>query len=68
MQGASCPDPSTVFVDTRSLRNDRVSLVEKGSPHSLCLMETGKVIIFMLCSYQPSNDGLIIMEKPIHLK
>lgn len=44
LQGASCPDPSTVYVDTRSLRNDRVSLVEKGSPHSLCLMEAGKIL------------------------
>ena len=32
-----------VFVDLRALRNDRVTLVEKGSPHSLCLMESGKV-------------------------
>jgi len=42
-QGAACPEPSTVFVDLRALRNDRVTLVEKGSPHSLCLMESGKV-------------------------
>ena len=33
-----------VFVDLRALRNDRVTLVEKGSPHSLCLMESGKVV------------------------
>jgi len=32
-----------VYVDLRALRNDRVTLVEKGSPHSLCLMESGKV-------------------------
>nr|CAB3238033.1 disco-interacting protein 2 homolog C [Phallusia mammillata] len=44
MQGASCPDPTTVYVDMRALRNDRVALVEKGSPHSLCLMETGKIL------------------------
>lgn len=25
------------------MRNDRVTLVEKGSPHSLCIMESGKV-------------------------
>nr|XP_018668928.1 disco-interacting protein 2 homolog C isoform X1 [Ciona intestinalis] len=42
--GASCPDPTTVYVDMRALRNDRVALVEKGSPHSLCLMETGKIL------------------------
>ena len=43
VKGASCPDPTTVYVDMRALRNDRVALVEKGSPHSLCLMESGKV-------------------------
>ena len=30
-------------MDLRALRNDRVTLVEKGSPQSLCLMESGKV-------------------------
>jgi len=44
LQGSSYPDPSTVYIDLRALRNDRVSLVEKGSPHSLCLMETGKIL------------------------
>uniref|UniRef100_H2ZBW5 DMAP1-binding domain-containing protein n=1 Tax=Ciona savignyi TaxID=51511 RepID=H2ZBW5_CIOSA len=48
LQGASCPDPTTVYVDMRALRNDRIALVEKGSPHSLCLMETGKVTILSL--------------------
>ncbi|XP_074038824.1 disco-interacting protein 2 isoform X3 [Leptinotarsa decemlineata] len=44
LQGASSPEPSTVFVDLRALRNDRVSLVERGSPHSLCVMESGKLL------------------------
>ncbi|XP_069108520.1 disco-interacting protein 2 homolog C-like isoform X4 [Argopecten irradians] len=44
LQGASCPDPTTVYVDLRALRNDRVTLVEKGSPHSLCVMESGKLL------------------------
>ncbi|XP_078700961.1 disco-interacting protein 2 homolog C-like isoform X12 [Branchiostoma floridae x Branchiostoma belcheri] len=43
-QGTSGPDPTSVFVDMRALRNDRVTLVEKGSPHSLCLMESGKIL------------------------
>jgi hypothetical protein len=43
LRGASDPDPAPVFVDQRALRNDRVTLVEKGSPHSLCLLESGKV-------------------------
>lgn len=44
LQGASSPEPSSVFVDLRALRNDRVSLVERGSPHSLCLLESGKLL------------------------
>ncbi|RWS31013.1 disco-interacting protein 2-like protein, partial [Leptotrombidium deliense] len=44
LQGASSPDPTTVFVDMRALRNDRVTLVERGAPHSLCLMESGKLL------------------------
>ena len=44
LQGASSPDPSTVYVDLKSLRHDRVTLVERGAPHSLCLMESGKLL------------------------
>lgn len=44
LQGASSPDPTTVFVDMRALRNDRVTLVERGAPHSLCLIESGKLL------------------------
>ncbi|CAH1788578.1 unnamed protein product [Owenia fusiformis] len=44
LQGASCPDPTAVYVDMRALRNDRVTLVEKGSPHSLCILESGKLL------------------------
>ena len=43
-QGASSPDPTTVYVDLRALRHDRVTLVERGSPHSLPLMESGKLL------------------------
>lgn len=28
----------------RALRNDRVTLVERGAPHSLALMESGKLL------------------------
>lgn len=44
LQGASSPDLCTVYVDQRALRNDRVTLVERGSPHSLCLQESGKLL------------------------
>lgn len=44
LQGASCPEPTTVYADMRSLRNDRVSLVEKGAPHSVAFMESGKLL------------------------
>jgi len=44
LQGASDPDPTCVYVDQRALRNDRVTIVEKGSPHSVCLLESGKLL------------------------
>ncbi|CAH8487654.1 unnamed protein product [Schistosoma curassoni] len=44
LQGASSPESTTVYVDRVSLRNDRVKLLEKGSPHSMCLMESGKLL------------------------
>ncbi|XP_067123650.1 disco-interacting protein 2 isoform X2 [Centruroides vittatus] len=44
LQGASSPDPTMVYIDMRALRNDRVTLVERGAPHSLCLMESGKLL------------------------
>uniref|UniRef100_A0AAY4ACQ2 DMAP1-binding domain-containing protein n=1 Tax=Denticeps clupeoides TaxID=299321 RepID=A0AAY4ACQ2_9TELE len=44
LQGTSGPDPTTVYVDMRALRHDRVRLVERGSPHSLSLMESGKIL------------------------
>nr|XP_038955009.1 disco-interacting protein 2 homolog A isoform X5 [Rattus norvegicus] len=43
-QGTTGPDPTTVYVDMRALRHDRVRLVERGSPHSLPLMESGKIL------------------------
>lgn len=44
MQGAASPDPSVVYVDAWALRNDRITMVEKGAPHSLALMESGKLL------------------------
>ncbi|XP_065322738.1 disco-interacting protein 2 homolog C-like [Gordionus sp. m RMFG-2023] len=44
LQGASDPSSSTVYVDIRSLRNDRLVLVEKGSPYSLSLIESGQLL------------------------
>ncbi|XP_070345227.1 disco-interacting protein 2 homolog A isoform X10 [Equus asinus] len=43
-QGTAGPDPTTVYVDMRALRHDRVRLVERGSPHSLPLTESGKIL------------------------
>uniref|UniRef100_A0A452VMP1 Disco interacting protein 2 homolog A n=1 Tax=Ursus maritimus TaxID=29073 RepID=A0A452VMP1_URSMA len=42
--GGTGPDPTTVYVDMRALRHDRVRLVERGSPHSLPLTESGKIL------------------------
>uniref|UniRef100_A0A6I8SHY8 Disco-interacting protein 2 homolog B n=1 Tax=Xenopus tropicalis TaxID=8364 RepID=A0A6I8SHY8_XENTR len=44
LQGTSGPDPTTVYVDLKSLRHDRVRLVERGSPQSLLLLESGKIL------------------------
>lgn len=44
MQEASHPEASMVYIDTRSLRHDRIQQVERGAPHSLCLMESGRIL------------------------
>ncbi|XP_064833066.1 disco-interacting protein 2 homolog A isoform X7 [Oncorhynchus masou masou] len=44
LQGTSGPDPTTVYLDMRALRHERVRMVERGSPHSLSLMESGKIL------------------------
>ena len=44
MQGTQHPEPSTVYVDQRALRVDRVSVLERGAPNSVCLQECGKVL------------------------
>lgn len=59
LQGPSCPDPSEVYVDTKSLRYDRVSILEKGSPNSLCLKESGKVSIFTFIQFSVTFSTLI---------
>uniref|UniRef100_A0A8B9LSK4 Disco-interacting protein 2 homolog Ba n=1 Tax=Astyanax mexicanus TaxID=7994 RepID=A0A8B9LSK4_ASTMX len=42
--GTAGPDPSTVYVDMKSLRHDRVRLVERGAPQSLPLTESGTIL------------------------
>uniref|UniRef100_A0A803SP21 Disco interacting B n=1 Tax=Anolis carolinensis TaxID=28377 RepID=A0A803SP21_ANOCA len=42
--GRDGPDPTTVYVDLKSLRHDRVRLVERGAPQSLLLSESGKIL------------------------
>ncbi|XP_064162149.1 disco-interacting protein 2 homolog B-A [Anguilla rostrata] len=44
LQGTAGPDPSIVYVDMKSLRHDRVRLVERGAPQSLPLMESGTIL------------------------
>ncbi|KAJ8255299.1 hypothetical protein GJAV_G00203300 [Gymnothorax javanicus] len=44
LQGTAGPDPTTVYLDMKALRHDRVRLVERGSPHSLPLTESGKIL------------------------
>lgn len=33
-----------MYVDQRALRVDRVSVLERGAPNSVCLLESGKVL------------------------
>ena len=44
LQGSASPNMKKVYVDMRALRHDRVTLVEKGAPHSLCLMQSGRLL------------------------
>ncbi|GAB0087700.1 Disco-interacting protein 2 [Sergentomyia squamirostris] len=44
VQGASSAESVQVYVDLRALRNNRVALVERGAPNSLCLIESGKLL------------------------
>jgi len=44
MQEASHPEASCVYIDTRSLRHDRIVQVERGSPNSMCLVESGRIL------------------------
>ncbi|XP_049538774.1 disco-interacting protein 2 isoform X6 [Anopheles darlingi] len=44
VQGASSAESAQVYVDLRALRNNRVALVERGAPNSLCLVESGKLL------------------------
>lgn len=44
LQGSASPNMKKVYVDMRALRHDRVAIVEKGAPHSLCLMQSGRLL------------------------
>ena len=44
LHGPQHPEPSTVYVDQRALRVDRLTVLERGAPNSLCLIESGKIL------------------------
>lgn len=52
VQGASSAESAQVYVDLRALRNNRVALVERGAPNSLCLIESGEWLLWwqQLCA------------------
>lgn len=61
MQEASHPEASTVYIDTRSLRHDRIQELERGAPHSLCLIESGRIlpgVIVVIAN--PETKGLCV--------
>ncbi len=39
IQGPQHPEVSSVYVDQQALRMDRVVVLERGAPHSMCLVE-----------------------------
>ncbi|KAL5259725.1 hypothetical protein ACHWQZ_G009983 [Mnemiopsis leidyi] len=43
-RGASHAPPSTTHIDLRALRMDRIVTVDKGSPHSVALMQSGTLL------------------------
>ncbi|XP_063679406.1 disco-interacting protein 2 homolog C-like isoform X7 [Bolinopsis microptera] len=43
-RGASHAPPSTTHVDLRALRMDKIVTVDKGSPHSVALMQSGTLL------------------------
>ncbi|KAL5489570.1 hypothetical protein EMCRGX_G018679 [Ephydatia muelleri] len=43
LQGPHQPEASIVYIDQRALRVDRVSLLERGAPYSVGIMECAKV-------------------------
>ena len=44
LQGPQHPEICNVYVDQRALRMDRVVVLERGAPHSMSLMEGGKIL------------------------
>lgn len=54
LQGPRQPETGTTYVDSRALRVDRVVVLEKGSPNSMCLMESGKIV----------SNGRVIIVNP----
>ena len=44
LQGPQHPEICSVYVDQRALRMDRVVVLERGAPHSMSLMEGGKIL------------------------
>ncbi|XP_019861409.1 PREDICTED: disco-interacting protein 2 homolog C-like [Amphimedon queenslandica] len=43
-QGPRQPESSSVYVDSRALRLDRMVVLEKGAPYSMCLTESAKIV------------------------
>ena len=42
LQPATAPEPEQVHVDLKSLRHDRLAIVERGSPHAVCVTALGR--------------------------
>ena len=68
--GPQHPEPSSVYVDQRALRVDRVTVLEREAPHSVCLMECGKVGSqehYTYCAY-PIDVQVLIYHYLLYLQ
>jgi hypothetical protein len=58
-QGASSPDPTTVYVDLRALRHDRVTLVERGRWGCWSCIDSSEAVSPVSCVWGQTERGFL---------
>uniref|UniRef100_UPI00358FAC1C disco-interacting protein 2 homolog C-like n=1 Tax=Myxine glutinosa TaxID=7769 RepID=UPI00358FAC1C len=73
IEAPSATPPTTVYIDIRALRSDRIRLMERGAPHSLPIMQAGQLLpgtqVVIVCpeSLAPVGDlelGEVWVQSP----